>query len=86
LQHQRQEEGRAPKELPLITAKVTSVHYQVRGQLVVGLDNGQTWEQAEYDGDVSMDVGESVTIKAGALGAYYLRPRVGRIVRVRRIH
>jgi hypothetical protein len=86
LQHQRQEEGRAPKELPLITAKVTSVHYQVRGQLVVRLDNGQTWEQAEYDGDVSMDVGETVTIKAGALGAYYLRPRVGRIVRVRRIH
>ena len=86
LQHQRQEEGRAPKELPLITAKVTSVHYMARGELVVGLDNGQTWEQAEYDGDVSMDVGETVTIKAGALGAYYLRPHAGRIVRVRRIH
>jgi hypothetical protein len=86
MQRQRQEEGRAPKELPQITTKVTSVRYKTRGELVVGLDNGQTWEQAEYDGDVSMDVGETVTIKAGALGAYYMRPRVGRIVRVRRIH
>ena len=86
MQHQRQEEGRAPKELAQITAKVTSVRYKARGELVVGLDNGQTWEQAEYDGDVSMNVGEAVTIKAGALTAYYLKPRVGRIVRVRRIH
>jgi hypothetical protein len=86
LQHQRQEEGRAPKELPQIAAKVTSVRYKVRGEIVVGLDNGQTWEQAEYDGDVSMDVGDTVTIKAGALSAYYMRPRVGRIVRVRRTH
>jgi hypothetical protein len=86
MQHQRQEEGRAPKELPQITAKVTSVRYKARGELVVGLDNGQTWEQAEYDGDVSMSVGETVTIKAGALTAYYMKPRVGRIVRVRRIH
>jgi hypothetical protein len=86
MQRQRQEEGRAPKELPQITAKVASVRYKVRGELVVGLDNGQTWEQAEYDGDVSMNVGETVTIKAGALTAYYMKPRVGRIVRVRRVH
>jgi hypothetical protein len=86
MQHQRQEEGRAPKELSQITAKVTSVHYKIRGELVVGLDNGQTWEQAEYDGDVSMNVGETVTIKAGALTAYYMKPRVGRVVRMRRIH
>ena len=85
MQHQRQEEGRAPQELTQITAHVTSVHYRPRGEIMVGLDNGQTWEQAEYDGDVSMSVGETVTIKAGALSAYYLKPHAGRIVRVRRI-
>ncbi len=85
MQHQRQEEGRAPKELSQITAHVTSVRYLPRGEIVVGLDNNQTWQQAEYDGDVSMNVGDPVTIKAGALTAYYMKPRVGRVVRVRRI-
>jgi hypothetical protein len=85
MQHQRQEEGRAPKELSQITAHVTSVRYLPRGEIVVSLDNNQTWQQAEYDGDVSMNVGDPVTIKAGALTAYYMKPRVGRIVRVRRI-
>jgi hypothetical protein len=85
MQHQRQAEGRAPKELAQVTAHVTSVRYLARGEIVVGLDNNQTWQQAEYDGDVSMNVGDPVTIKAGALGAYYMKPRVGRIVRVRRL-
>ena len=85
MQHQRQEEGRAPKELSQITAHVTSIRYLPHGEIVVGLDNNQTWQQAEYDGDVSMNVGDPVTIKAGALTAYYMKPRVGRIVRVRRL-
>jgi hypothetical protein len=85
MQHQRQEEGRAPKELAQITAHVTSVRYLPRGEIVVGLDNNQTWQQAEADGDVSMNVGDPVTVKAGALGAYYMKPRVGRIVRVKRL-
>ena len=83
--HQRQEERRAPKELPQITARVSSVHYKSRGEFVVALDNGQTWEQADHDGDVDMGVGDSVTIKSGVLSAYYMRPRAGRIVRVKRI-
>jgi hypothetical protein len=86
MQHQRELEGRAPSQLAQITAKVISVHYKPRGELIVGLDNGQTWEQAEYDGDVAMNVGETVTIKSGALSAYYLKPHAGRIVRVRRLH
>ena len=86
MQHQRQEEGRAPKELSQITAHVTSVRYLPRGEIVVGLDNNQTWQQAEADGDVSMNVGDPVIIKAGALGAYYMKPRAGRVVRVRRLH
>lgn len=86
MQHQRELEGRAPSQLPQIAAQVTSVHYKPRGELIVALDNGQTWEQAEYDGDVPMNVGDKVTIKAGALGAFYLKPHSGRLVRVRRVH
>jgi hypothetical protein len=85
MQHQRQGEGRAPKELSQVTAHVTSVRYLPRGEIIVGLDNNQTWQQAEADGDVSMNVGDPVTIKAGALGAYYMKPRAGRVVRVRRL-
>ena len=85
MQHARQEEGRAPKELAQLNAHVTSVKYKPRGEIIIRLDNGQTWEQAEYDGDVSMSVGDPVTIKAGALHAYYLKPRLGRVVRVRRV-
>ncbi len=85
LVHERQEERRAPKELAQITARVSSVRYKARGEFVVGLDNGQTWEQADHDGDVEMGVGDTVTIKAGILSAYYMRPRAGRIVHVKRI-
>ncbi len=85
MQHQREVQGKAPTPLHEITAHVTSVHYLPRGELVVSLDNGQTWQQAEYDGDVDMSAGETVIIKAGALSAFYMKPRAGRIVRVRRI-
>ena len=85
LQHQRQVEANAPAPLREISAHVASVRYLPRGEIVVGLDNGQTWRQAEYDGDVSMAVGEPITIKAGALSAYYMKPRAGRIIRVRRL-
>jgi hypothetical protein len=85
MQHQREAAGKAPAPLQQIAAHVASVRYLPRGEIVVGLDNGQTWQQAEYDGDVTMDVGEPVTIKAGALTAYYLKPRAGRIIRVRRL-
>jgi hypothetical protein len=85
MQHQREAQGKSPTPLREITAHVTSVHYLPRGELVVGLDNGQTWQQAEYDGDIDMSVGETVSIKAGALTAFYMKPQKGRIVRVRRI-
>jgi hypothetical protein len=86
MQRQRQIQGKAPAPLREITAHVASVHYLPRGEIVVGLDNGQTWQQAEYDGDVALNVGEVITIKAGALSAFYLKPHRGRIVRVRRLH
>jgi hypothetical protein len=85
MQRQRQVEGKAPTPLRQISAHVASVHYLPHGEIVVSLDNGQTWQQAEYDGDVTMDIGEPVTIKAGALTAYYLKPRAGKIIRVRRL-
>jgi hypothetical protein len=85
MQRQRQVEGKAPSPLHEISAHVASIHYLPRGEIIVGLDNGQTWQQAEYDGDVSLDVGEAVTIKAGALSAFYLKPHRGRIVRVKRL-
>jgi hypothetical protein len=85
MRHKRQVEGKAPTPLQQISAHITSVRYLPRGEIVVGLDNGQTWQQAEYDGDVTLDVGEAVTIKAGALTAYYLKPHAGRIIRVRRL-
>jgi hypothetical protein len=85
MQRERQIQGKAPTPLKEISAHIASVHYLPRGEIVVGLDNGQTWQQAEYDGDVSLDIGEPVTIKAGALSAFYLKPHRGRIVRVRRL-
>jgi hypothetical protein len=85
MQRQREVEGKAPTALREISAHVVSVHYLPRGQIVVGLDNGQTWQQAEYDGDVTMDIGEAVTIKTGALSAFYMKPHRGRIVRVKRL-
>jgi hypothetical protein len=53
--------------------------------LQVTLQNAQVWRQEDY-GSFSVRAGDTVEIKAGALGAYYLRREgQGRSIRVKRV-
>jgi hypothetical protein len=84
LRHKRQLEAKAPPDLSRLTARVAAFSYKPRGEIVLRLDNGQIWEQAEADGEVAMKAGDTVTIKAGALGSFWLNAHASPLVRVRR--
>jgi hypothetical protein len=75
------------KELDEISATVTEVVTQPRGEMIVTLDNGQVWAQKVADSRFQLKAGDQVKIRAGALGAYYLSlgssDRKTRVSRVR---
>jgi hypothetical protein len=66
-----------PAEPDEIVAKVTTITRDTHGRVTVTLDNGQTWRQAENDA-ITVRVGNSVTIKRGLMGAFYLVPETTR--------
>lgn len=70
--------------LKQINGKVAKIETRARGRLVVTLDNEQVWEQLNPDALFSLHVGDVVTIKSGALGAYYLYGPSNRTTNVRR--
>jgi hypothetical protein len=72
----------APEEL---ASRVTTAQLTGAGLYVISLENGQVWRQEEA---VSFRIrsGDTAEIKAGALGAFYLRRNgKGRAVRVTRV-
>lgn len=67
-----------------ITGKVAGLGRRPTGELIVTLDHGQVWVQAESDTLAVLKVGDAVTIRKGALGSYLL-VTPGRVaMRVRR--
>jgi hypothetical protein len=72
------------KALSSITARVVSLRELPEGRSLIGLDNGQTWEQTS-GGDLALKVGDAVKISRAALGSFLLVTH-GRGERVRRVH
>lgn len=72
-------------ELESLSGKVTKVAAKPYGQLIVTLDNGQTWTEIQANSGLRVKVGDQVTVKAGALGSYSLvaNGRSGKVTRVR---
>ena len=74
--------GEAPREISAIVRAVESGGGRL---LQITLENGQVWGQEDY-GSFSLRAGDSIEIKAGALGSYYLRREgQGRSIRVKRV-
>jgi hypothetical protein len=68
-----------------IEAAVTGIAYRGTGEMLVTLDNGQVWMQAEAVTHARLRIGDTVTIRKAAMGSYQLLTP-GRIaMRVRRI-
>jgi hypothetical protein len=74
----------APEGPSSITALVTNVNQDARGQTYVRLDNGQTWTTTEPD--LWLGPGESVTIKRATLGSFLMVTTSKHSYRVRRTH
>jgi hypothetical protein len=55
------------------------------GRFVATLDNGQVWSQTETNTRIEVRVGDSVTIRRGALGSYLLSNAAGLATRVKRL-
>jgi hypothetical protein len=66
-----------------LDAKVLNAATDSRGQVVVQLDNDQTWTLE--DGPAILRAGDAIVIKRAALGSFLMTTPTGRIYRVRRL-
>ena len=68
-----------------LVAHVASVSERLTGELLLKLDNGQSWVQAQRKSGARIKAGERVSIAEGAFGGYLLRSDSGVSMRVRRL-
>jgi len=74
-----------PSTVSEIRAAVRKLGSGPNGWLIIELDNGQTWGQAEAPQfQILLGVGDEVTIRRGALGSFLLSTADNRSMRVRR--
>lgn len=85
LAQQRAREAAKAAESADLVAHVASVSEKLSGELLLKLDNGQSWTQAVRKSDVFIKPGERVTISRGSFGGYLLRSDSGATMRVRRL-
>jgi hypothetical protein len=77
----------APKEPEQLVARVEAVTTRPRGEYRITLEGGQVWEETQHSSSaMPPEVGETVTIKRGLLGSYFLSQSVGLALRVKRIN
>jgi hypothetical protein len=67
-----------------LSAKVTALAQRPYGQLVFTLDNGQVWVQQEA-AESRIKIGDTITLKPGTFGSYFLASPSGRATRVKRV-
>jgi hypothetical protein len=74
-----------PKEPDQIVARVKAVATKARGEYRITLEDGQVWEETQHSSNnLAPNVGETVTIKRGLLGSYFLSHSAGLALRVKR--
>jgi hypothetical protein len=60
------------------------IAHRPHGELVFTLDNGQVWQQL-LAGESRIEVGNTVTVKPGAMGSFFLYSPYGLATRVKRV-
>jgi hypothetical protein len=68
-----------------IQAKVASVAGQRKGDYRITLDNGQVWAETQRTGGEPPEPGDTVILRRGAMGSYFLSHGAGLALRVRRV-
>ena len=74
---------RHPPEPMVVT--LTRLTQRPGHQYSFELDNGQVWESTDAEGDLFLGPHESVTIRAGVMGAFFLKTQSGLSIRVHRL-
>jgi hypothetical protein len=74
-----------PEPASEITAKVTSVAGRGKGEYRIGLDNGQMWAETQRTGGEPPEVGDTITLRRGSMGSYFLTKGTGLALRVKRV-
>ena len=67
-----------------ISSTAQEVSSDAFGKLIITLENGQKWYQTD-GGRIRAKAGDTVAIRAGAMGGYFMQVKKGRSVRARRI-
>jgi hypothetical protein len=81
----RREEGIAPAASTLIVAGLAQLQPRPGHQYFFALDNGQVWESTDNQGQLLLGPHETVTIRSGMLGAFFLKTQEGNSIRVHRL-
>ncbi len=68
-------EADEPKGPDEMQARIAKLDAQPRGEYVLTLDNGQVWQQREYDWHFAFSVGDEVIIKRGLMKSYRLQQK-----------
>jgi hypothetical protein len=83
-QVREKQSGKDTPKLDHLAGAITKISKRPRGELVMTLDNGQVWTQQAVD-TFDVRVGDTVTIKAAALGSFKMSTKAGRSTRVTRV-
>jgi hypothetical protein len=81
----RKEEGIAPAAPTLIVAGLTQLQSRPGHQYYFELDNGQVWESVDNQGQLLLGAHDTVAIRPGMLGAFFLKTPDGISIRVHRL-
>jgi hypothetical protein len=85
LRKKLKDEGVKPEPVKPIVAKVVRMVPRPHSVQAFVLDNGQTWEQVETMDNLNVKLQDTVTIKPGILGAFFLSTPRNQTIRVQRI-
>jgi hypothetical protein len=79
----RDERATGATRINSITAKVAEVRFTQSGQYVFKLENGQIWTETSGQDKLTIEVGDTVTIRRAAMGSFWMvtKDRVGARVR-----
>jgi len=79
------EERKDANELRELNAEVVEVKKRPGGELIVTLENGQTWVEKTAVYGFRVDVGDTILLKKGVFGGYRMVGRGRRASQVRRV-
>jgi hypothetical protein len=82
----RKEAGIQPEPVKPLVAAIARLTSRPGHLYSFELDNGQVWESTDTQGELYLGPHETVSIRPGVLGAFFLKTAEGVSVRVHRLH